>query len=80
MKTHSIGAGEFKTHCLQLLDQVNKEHAELIITKRGKPVAKLVPLSEKPASIYGCLKGTIIIHEDIVGPTDEQWDVDLSLK
>jgi antitoxin (DNA-binding transcriptional repressor) of toxin-antitoxin stability system len=45
----------------------------LVITKRGKPVAKLVPV-EEPASrreIFGCMKGTVTIHGDVVGPIDD---------
>lgn len=39
-----IAAGEFKTHCLGIMDQVYESHRTFVITKRGKPVAKLVPV------------------------------------
>lgn len=42
-RQRTIGAGEFKAKCLQLMDEVNRQGIELIITKRGQPVAKLVP-------------------------------------
>lgn len=78
MKSHTVAAGEFKAHCLRLLDEVNKHHTALVITKHGKPVAKLVPVTtSKPSTaLYGCLKDTVVIHDDIVSPTDEAWDAD----
>jgi len=44
-----IPAGEFKAKCLKIMDQVKNYHEEIIITKHGKPVAKLVPVEEKKA-------------------------------
>jgi len=41
-----IPAGEFKAKCLKLLDEVQKQRRQIVITKRGKPVARLVPLAE----------------------------------
>lgn len=72
-----MAAGEFKSHCLQILDQVRDSRTEVIITKRGKPVAKLVPVDpEEPEPIFGRMRGTVKIHGDIVGPTGEVWDAD----
>ncbi len=45
MDAKEIPAGEFKQHCLRILDQVADTHSEVVITKRGRPVAKLVPLA-----------------------------------
>ncbi len=70
-----IGAGEFKAKCLKLMDRVNKSHEEIVITKHGKPVARLVPaepVETKPA--FGFLKESITIYEDITEPVDEEWD------
>jgi antitoxin (DNA-binding transcriptional repressor) of toxin-antitoxin stability system len=47
-----------------------------VITKRRKPVAKLVPFEEKRPDIFGYMKGTVSIRGDIVGPTGETWDAD----
>jgi len=49
MMPKQIGADEFKAKCLNLLDEVAQSHMPLVITKRGKPVAKLVPLDDAPA-------------------------------
>ncbi|MEM8674973.1 MAG: type II toxin-antitoxin system prevent-host-death family antitoxin [Cyanobacteria bacterium P01_G01_bin.67] len=43
----SIGAGEFKTHCLKLIDRVNQTKQSLTITKHGKPMAKLTPIERR---------------------------------
>jgi prevent-host-death family protein len=64
----TIGAGEFKAKCLRLLDEVARRQVAIVITKRGKAVAKLVPIEEKPVDIYGCMAGTARITGDVVGP------------
>jgi prevent-host-death family protein len=72
-----IPAGEFKAKCLRLLDEVGRRHIAMVITKRGKPVAKLVPIETQPVDIYGCMAGTARITGDIVGPiTDLEWGGD----
>lgn len=64
-KVREIAAGEFKAKCLQLMDEVQEEGIELVITKRGKPVAKLVPVEDKPADdAWGCMKGRVSIVDD----------------
>jgi prevent-host-death family protein len=71
-----IGAGEFKAKCLALLDEVQRQRKEVLITKRGKPVAKLVPVSECTPSFIGSMKGTMEILGDIVSPIDVKWEAD----
>ncbi|MCR4298989.1 MAG: type II toxin-antitoxin system Phd/YefM family antitoxin [Gallionella sp.] len=67
-----IGAGDFKAKCLQLLDDVAEQREPLIITKRGKPVAKLVPV-EPELQLFGALKGSVVGETDIVSPIDVEW-------
>ncbi|MBI4397984.1 MAG: type II toxin-antitoxin system prevent-host-death family antitoxin [Candidatus Omnitrophica bacterium] len=72
-------AGEFKAKCLKLMDTVQQYGEEIVITKHGKPVAKLVPILEekkngKTKSGYGSMAGTITILGDIVGPIVEEWE------
>lgn len=68
-----IGATEFKARCLELLDDVQSSKRDLVITKRGKPVAKVVPIrEEKP--LFGFLKGAVVIHGDLTEPTDQDWE------
>ena len=71
-----IGAGEFKAKCLRLLDEVERSRKEILITKRGRPVARLVPAGETQAPLFGRMKGTIEICGDIVSPAGEHWDAD----
>ena len=71
-----ITATEFKSKCLSLMDQVNEKLEEVIITKHGKPIAKLVPVPtlEEKNSPIGFLKGKITIKEDIVKPLGVDWN------
>jgi prevent-host-death family protein len=69
-----IAAGEFKAKCLGLLDQVQKTRQEIVVTKRGKAVAKLVPIEEEKPQIWGRMKGTVKFCGDIISPIDEEWD------
>ena len=69
----SIPAGEFKARCLELLDRVAREGSAYIVTKRGRPVARVVPVNApKPRS----LRGTVTYHSDIVEPIGDDWPVD----
>jgi prevent-host-death family protein len=71
-----IAAGEFKAKCLGLLDEVQRQRKEVVITKRGRPVAKLVPIVESATSFIGSMKGTMQIVGDIVSPIDVRWEAD----
>ena len=74
--TQIIKAGEFKTHCLELMDNVKNEHVEYIITKRGMPVAKLVPLEIEKKSPFGCMRDTILFMGDLISPIDTKWNAE----
>lgn len=69
----TIGAGDFKAKCLQLLDDVAAHREPLVITKRGKPVAKLVPMPPD-SELFGALAGSVLDETDIVSPIDSKWD------
>lgn len=71
----TIAASVAKTHLLELLDQVDTRRKPLTITKRGRPVARLVPIEDAlPVDIFGCMKGTFKITGDIVGPEPDVWE------
>jgi len=74
MKT--IKASEFKAKCLALMDEVAASHEPIVITKNGKPVAQLAPVSRKPRSIFGFMKDEIEILGDIVAPLEENWETE----
>lgn len=69
-----ISAGEFKARCLALMDEVRDTSGEYVITKRGEPVAKLVPARTKRRPFLGSMKGTVRVIGEIVSPLDEPWD------
>jgi prevent-host-death family protein len=71
MKT--ISAADFKATCLQVLDTVAETRQGVVVTKRGKPVARVVPLVNRPDNIVGAMKGAIEILGDIVGPVGARW-------
>jgi len=71
-----IAAGEFKAKCLHLLDEVQRTRKEIIITKRGRPVARMLPVEQQPPAVFGRMKGTVEILGDIVASTGEQWQAD----
>jgi prevent-host-death family protein len=73
MKT--MGAGAFKTNCLAVMDEVQAKRVTVVITKRGKPVAKLVPVEIKNDDLFGFLQGKVTIVGDVVSPalTLEEW-------
>lgn len=49
---------------------------ELVITKRGRPVSRLVAYREKPESLFGIDKGRIRLLGDVVGPVDDEWEAE----
>jgi prevent-host-death family protein len=77
MVTKTIAAGSFKAHCLRLMDEVQSTRRPLLITKKGRPVAKLVPVDPQPEDIFGCLRGQVEIVGDILAPVvpGEDWEV-----
>lgn len=74
MKT--MPAGQFKARCLKIMDQVRSTREPVTITKKGQPVAKLIPADANPEEIFGCLKGEIEIAGDIVSSVVplEDWE------
>ena len=79
--SRTIKASEFKAKCLKLMDEVAETGEEVIITKNGKPVAKLTPYGrreeltarEETESMYGKDRGKIQILGDIVSPMPPEW-------
>jgi prevent-host-death family protein len=74
MKT--VAAADFKARCLTLMDDVQSTREHIVITKRGKPVAKLVPMNVGKREFLGRLEGIIEIVGDIESPVVplEDWD------
>lgn len=74
MKTNTVPAGEFKAKCLNLIAEVAETRKPLVITKRGKPLAQVIPMPAKPQDIVGSMKGSVTILGDIISPLDVEWD------
>jgi prevent-host-death family protein len=76
MKT--MPAGEFKAKCLRVMEEVRKYRTPVVITKKGRPVAKLVPPDEPKNTVFGCMASKIKIVGDVespVLPALEEWDM-----
>lgn len=72
----NVPATKFKAQCLALMDRVAEKRETYVITKRGKPVARLVPFDPpKPRSVFGCMADQMEIVGDLDKPlwTDDQW-------
>jgi len=71
-----MAAGAFKAQCLAIMDQVLQSGEPVLITKHGKPVAKLVPAEKQADDIFGYMAGKVKIVGDIVGPGTplEDWE------
>ncbi len=70
-----MAAGKFKVHCLAVMDEVQSKRQAVLITKRGKPVAKLVPVEKEKDDIFNFMKGKGSIVGDVISPalTPEEW-------
>lgn len=76
-RTGKYAAAEFKAKCLELMDRVRATGVEYVVTKHGKPVAKLVPFAEKARpSFFGSLKGSVLKYERPFEPIDAAYDID----
>ena len=71
---------EFKSKCLELMEQLKDSHEEVIITQDGCSIVKLVPYEEKveeTVNLFGYMKGSVTIKDDILKPVDEKWTADI---
>ncbi len=72
----TMKASEFEAKCPQLLDEVAAGGGEVIITKHGRPICRLVPCRTKPSTLFGIDRGRIQVSGDIVGPVDVAWEAE----
>jgi len=75
-----INAAAFRTKCFKILDQVKTTHQEVVITKRGQPIAKIVHVDQtnKKDPILGALAGTGRTVDDLTRPitNSDEWEID----
>jgi prevent-host-death family protein len=75
--TPTVAAADFKATCLELMDRVRETGVEYVVTKHGKPVAKLVPyVATTRPKIFGVLKGTVLQYDRPFDPIDGEYDID----
>lgn len=75
-KEVTIGVTEFKAKCTKLLADVEKRRVRLTVTRRGRPIARVVRAETKTPSLYGAMKGTVTFLGDITEPTGEIWNAE----
>jgi prevent-host-death family protein len=74
-ESRSIAAGQFKARCLALLDEVQETGLPLVVTKRGRPVARLVPIDrEGPLPLEGSV--SYDREKDLLDPVPERWEAE----
>ncbi|MGB8518820.1 MAG: type II toxin-antitoxin system Phd/YefM family antitoxin [Candidatus Tumulicola sp.] len=75
LRSREVGAAEFKARCLEIMDEVERLGAEIVITKHRRPVARLLPISDAEA-FCGSLSGVIVKAGDLISPTGVEWEAD----
>lgn len=72
-----VAISEFKSHCLEIVSGLEISKKTIIITKRNKPVAKLVPFEElAKKTLFGSMKDRAAIKSDLLKPLDEKWNAE----
>lgn len=72
-----VPAAAFKARCLELMDRVRESGAEFVVTKHGRPVARLVPYEDSGAkSLFGSMKGTVLKFDRPLDPIEADYDLD----
>ena len=75
--TAKVGSAEFKARCLELIDRVKESRAEFIVTRHGRPVAKLVPIDPvEPVSLVGSMASSVLRYDGPFDPVSAAWSLD----
>jgi prevent-host-death family protein len=75
MVKESVTTSELKARCSEIIGRVERMRTPVILTKRGRPVARIVPMEDgERADLFGFAKGSISILGDIVEPVDVSWE------
>jgi prevent-host-death family protein len=72
MSSKTVSASEFKARCLAMLDEVASSGSEIVVTKRGRPVARVLAV-EEPRSLRGSVKYNVS-DEELIRPIDVEWN------
>jgi prevent-host-death family protein len=75
MKEQNISVSEFKKHCLRLFEKIQRRGDEIVVTKRGEPIAKIIPLRKDVQTLRGSMRDQLVIKGDIVEcDWSEEWE------
>ena len=77
-----VTAAQFRSNCFKILEEIRIKHREIIITKRGKPVARLIPYTNEDNldPLVGALLGAGITVGDLTEPLEDEWELDKDQK
>ena len=76
-ESRTVTASDFKATCLRLMDEVEDSGEEIVITKNGRPMARLLPYRKRPGEWFGADRGMIEITGDIISPIDVEWEAEV---
>ncbi|MFN0064451.1 MAG: type II toxin-antitoxin system Phd/YefM family antitoxin [Myxococcaceae bacterium] len=71
-----VTTSELKTHCSELVTRVGRRRESIVVTRRGRPVARLSPIEAEATPLFGFASGAIQIRGDVLAPVDVRWDAD----
>lgn len=69
----TISASEFKATCLELMDEIARTDADVIVTKHGRPVVRVSAVQTAVESPWGFIRGSVVAHGDIISPDSAAW-------
>lgn len=69
-----IAISKFKAHCLEIIETLQSDHQPIIITKRDKPIARVMPLENEKISLFGMFRSKGKINGDIISSIEEKWN------
>ena len=74
--THTISKSKLQARMLEIFRQIEAEGSEIVVTDRGKPVLRIIPIKKKVtvSELFAGLQNRVIYHEDIDTPTIEEWN------
>ena len=71
-----VGSAEFKARCLELIDHVSEARAEYVVTRHGRPMARLVPVDRPPSTTFiGSMRGSVLGYDAPFEPVPGVWNV-----
>lgn len=74
MTDKTISATELKAHCARVIDEVARHRGSVLVTRRGRPVAMLVPVDDERPAVFGFARGCISVRGDLLAPIDAEWE------